>query len=97
MGLAGVRANHPAGVMCAAVRPVSVSCGAMTLDAAMPLVAVSVLAWVMIGLPIVLAVVVAVMYFLRRRPTDKEIEDAHQASEANTAGPADVERRLPGA
>src|SRR5829696_7790419 len=40
--------------MCAAAGGVSVGSGAMTVAAVMPLVAISVLAWVMIGLPILL-------------------------------------------
>jgi hypothetical protein len=50
----------------------------MTAAATMPLVAVSVLAWVMIGLPIILVVGVGVAYFLGRgRQSTEEIERAH--------------------
>jgi type II secretory pathway component PulM len=64
----------------------------MTTDAAAPFVAVSVLAWVMIVLPIVLILIVAVMYILRGRPTTEEIERAQQASRTDRA---DAERKLP--
>jgi type II secretory pathway component PulM len=64
----------------------------MTTDAAAPLVAVSVLAWVMIVLPVVLILIVAVMYILRGRPTTEEIERAQQASRTDRA---DAERKLP--
>ena len=44
----------------------------MTLEAATPLVAVSVMAWVMIVLPIVLLLGIAIAY-LRGRGIDKEL------------------------
>jgi hypothetical protein len=47
-------------------RIVSVDNGAMTLEAAVPLVAVSVLVWVMIVLPIVLLLGVAVAWLVNR-------------------------------
>ena len=52
--------------------PVSVDDRAMTLEAATPLVAVSVMAWVMIVLPIVLLLGIAIAY-LRGRGIDKEL------------------------
>jgi flagellar basal body-associated protein FliL len=67
----------------------------MTLDASAPLVAVSVLAWVMIVLPVVLLLIVAVMYIVRGRPTTEEIERAQRASETDTPGPGGPERRVP--
>ena len=59
-------ANHPTGVMWPRARTVSVDNGAMTLEAAMPLVAVAVLVWVMIVLPIVLLLGVGIAYLLNR-------------------------------
>ena len=59
-------ANHPTGVMWGRARTVSVDNGAMTLEAAMPLVAVSVLVWIMIVLPIVLLLGVAVAWLVNR-------------------------------
>jgi ABC-type sulfate transport system permease subunit len=47
-------------------RVVSVDNGAMTLEAAIPLVAVSVLVWIMIVLPIVLLLGVAVAWLVNR-------------------------------
>jgi flagellar basal body-associated protein FliL len=64
----------------------------MTLDASAPFLAVSVLAWVMIVLPIVLLLIAAVMYFVRGRPTTDEIERGQRASGADRA---DAERKLP--
>jgi uncharacterized membrane protein len=64
----------------------------MTLDSAAPLVAVSVFAWVMIVLPVVLLLIVAAMYIVRGRPTTEEIERAQQASRTDRA---DAERKLP--
>jgi ABC-type sulfate transport system permease subunit len=61
-----VTANHPTGVMWGRARIVSVDNGAMTLEAAVPLVAVSVLVWVMIVLPIVLLLGVAVAWLVNR-------------------------------
>jgi len=61
-----VTANHPTGVMWGRARTVSVDNGAMTLEAAMPLVAVSVLVWIMIVLPIVLLLGVAVAWLVNR-------------------------------
>jgi hypothetical protein len=61
-----VTANHPTGVMWGRARAVSVDNGPMTLEAAVPLVAVSVLVWVMIVLPIVLLLGVAVAWLVNR-------------------------------
>ena len=47
-------------------RTVSVDNGAMTLEPAMPLVAVSVLVWIMIVLPIVLLLGLAVAWLVNR-------------------------------
>jgi hypothetical protein len=70
----------------------------MTAAAAMPLVAVSVLAWVMIGLPIILVVGVGVAYFLGRgRQSTEEIERAHEAAESDAPGPTGPTGRFPGA
>ena len=52
--------------MWACARTVSVDNGAMTLEAALPLVAVAVLVWVMIVLPIVLLLGVGIAYLLNR-------------------------------
>src|SRR5215217_2662234 len=52
----------------------------MTVDAVMPLVAISVLAWVMIGLPILLVAGTGIAYLLGRRRTPEDIERAQQAS-----------------
>ena len=59
-------ANHPTGVMWGRPRTVSVDNGAMTLEAAMPLVAVSVLVWIMIVLPIVLLAGIGIAYLVNR-------------------------------
>jgi hypothetical protein len=66
MGVRRVTANHPTGVMWARARTVSVDNGAMTLEAAMPLVAVAVLVWVMIVLPIVLLAGIGIAYLVNR-------------------------------
>jgi ABC-type sugar transport system permease subunit len=47
-------------------RAVSVDNGAMTLETAAPLVAVSVLVWVMIVLPIVLLAGIGIAYLVNR-------------------------------
>jgi hypothetical protein len=83
--------------MCAAAGGVSVSSGAMTADAVMPLVAISVLAWVMIGLPILLLLVVAIAYLTGRRRTTEDIERAEQASSSDAVGPHGPTGRSPGA
>ena len=64
----------------------------MSLDAASLLLAVSVLAWVMIVLPVVLLLIVGVMYLVRGKPTTEEIERGQQASRTDRA---DAERKLP--
>jgi flagellar basal body-associated protein FliL len=83
--------------MCAPTRAVSVVSGAMTLAATMPLIAISVLAWVMIGLPIVLLTIVAVMYVVRGGRTTEEVERSRRAAESDAAEPAGPEGRSPGA
>jgi hypothetical protein len=87
--------NHPAGVMCVAARCVSVSLGAMPVAAFTPIPAVYVLAWVMIGLPIILALVVAVMYLRRPKRSTEEIERAQQASRSDPGGPGGPSGGLP--
>ena len=70
----------------------------MTVAATMPLVAVSILAWVMIVLPIVLVVGVGVAYLLGRgRSTEEEIERAQQPAESDPPGPTGPTGRMPGA
>ena len=69
----------------------------MTVDAVMPLVAISVLAWVMIGLPILLVLGVGISYLLGRRRTTEDIERAQQASESDAGGPGGPTGRAPGA
>jgi hypothetical protein len=69
----------------------------MTVAATMPLVAVSVLAWAMIGLPIVLAVGVGVAHLLGPRRSTAEAERAQQAADSDAPGPAGPTGRLPGA
>ena len=69
----------------------------MTVDAVMPLVAISVIAWVMIGLPILLVAGVGVAYLLGRRRTTEDIERSQQASESDVSGPRGPTGRLPGA
>ena len=59
----------------------------------MPLVAVSVLVWVMIVLPIVLLAGIGIAYLVGRGRTADEIRLAQDDS----PGPDDVDRRLPGA
>ena len=88
-------ANHPAGVMCAGARRVSVSTGIMLVAALTPVIAISVLAWFMIGLPIILLLVLAVMYVRRPKPSTEEIERAEQArrDSLSSGGPTG---RLPG-
>ena len=76
-------ANHPTGVMCAGLA-VSFSQGAMTVAATTPLLAIAVLAWIMIGLPIILVLIAAVAYLIR--PTE------HRGDRASRAG---VERGPP--
>jgi hypothetical protein len=90
-------ANHPAGVMCAAALRVSVSSGAMTAAAAMPLVAISVLAWIMIGLPILLVLGVGIAFLVGRRSTTEDIERAEQAAGSDATGPSGPTGRFPGA
>ena len=69
----------------------------MVLDAVMPPVAISVLAWFMIGLPILLLLGVGIAYLLGRRRTTEDIERAQQASESEAGGPGGPTRRAPGA
>jgi len=69
----------------------------VTVAAIMPLVAVSVLAWVMIGLPILLVIGAGVAYFLGRRPGTEEIERAQEAADADAPGPTGPTGRFPGA
>jgi hypothetical protein len=88
-------ANHPTGVMCAAARRVSVSPGAMAVAAFTPILAVYVLAWVMIGLPIILVLVVAVVYLRRPKRSTEEIERAQQASRSDPHGPGGPSGGLP--
>jgi hypothetical protein len=92
-----VTANHPTGVMWGRARTVSVDNGAMTLAAAMPPVAVSVLAWVMIVLPIVLLAGIGIAYLMGRRRTADEIRTTRGAAQGDSPGPDDAERRPPGA
>jgi hypothetical protein len=68
----------------------------MSLAATTPLLAVSVLAWFMIGLPIILALVVAVMYIRRPKQSAEEIERAQQASRSDPPGPGGPTGRFPG-
>ena len=69
----------------------------MTVAATMPVVAVSVLVWVMIGLPTALAVGVGVAYLLGRWQSTEGVERAHQAADSDAPGPAGPTGRLPGA
>jgi hypothetical protein len=69
----------------------------MILDAVMPPVAISVLAWVMIGLPILLLLGVGIAYLMGRRRTTEEIERAEQASSSDAVGPHGPTGRSPGA
>lgn len=78
-------------------RGVSVDDRAMTVEAAMPLVAVSVLAWVMIVLPIVLLLGIGIAYLAGRRQSADQMQTSRQAAEADAPGPDDADRRLPGA
>jgi hypothetical protein len=89
-------ANHPTGVMCAGARRVSVSTGTMPVAALTPVVAISVLAWVMIGLPIILLPIVVVMYLRRPKRSAEEIERAEQARR-DSLGPGGPTGRMPGA
>ena len=68
----------------------------MTLEAAVPLVAVSVLVWVMIVLPIVLLAGIGIAYLVGRRRTADEIRTTQDAARADAPGPDDVERGPPG-
>ena len=97
IGVRGVTANHPSGVMWPRARGVSVDDRAMTVEAATPLVAVSVLAWVMIALPILLLLGIGIAYVAGRRRSAGEVRTSRQAAEADGPGPDDVDRRLPGA
>jgi hypothetical protein len=68
----------------------------MTLLAAMTPVALAVLAWVMIVLPIVLLLGVGIAYLVGRRRSAEEIRMARAAAQADARGPDDVERGPPG-
>jgi hypothetical protein len=63
----------------------------------MAVVAISVLAWVMIGLPIILVVGAGVAYLLGRSRRVADVERAKQASDSDASGPAGPTGRLPGA
>ena len=68
----------------------------MPVAAVTPVLAISVLAWVMIGLPIILAVIIAVMYLRRPKQSIDEIERAQQASRSGVHGPQGPTGRTPG-
>ena len=68
----------------------------MTLEAAAPLVAVAVLAWTMIVLPIVLLLGIGIAYLVGRRRTPDEIRTSREAARADAPGPDDVDRGPPG-
>ena len=68
----------------------------MPVTAVTPVLAISVLAWVMIGLPIILAVIIAVMYLRRPKQSTDEIERAQQASRSGVHGPRGPTGRTPG-
>ncbi|HKP19888.1 MAG TPA: hypothetical protein VJT68_00105 [Thermoleophilaceae bacterium] len=61
----------------------------MTVDTSTLLVAANIFVWFMIVLPIILILIVGVWYVVRRKPSDDEIEEAHQASRENTPRPMD--------
>jgi len=69
----------------------------MTVDAVTPLVAISVLAWVMIGLPIVIVVGVGIAWLTGHRRSAEDVERAEQASRSDAGGPTGPTGRLPGA
>lgn len=92
----GVTANHPSGVMWPRAPGVRVAGEAMTLEAAMPLIAVSVLAWVMIALPILLLLGIGIAYLAGRRRSADEIQATRDAGMANAPGPDDIDRGPPG-
>ena len=69
----------------------------MTVAAVTPLLAISVLAWAMIGLPILLVLGVGIAYLTGRRRTTEDIERAEQASRSDAGGPAGPTGRSPGA
>jgi hypothetical protein len=96
MGVRGVTANHPSGVMWPHAQGVRVVGEAMTLEADMPLIAVSVLAWVMIVLPILLFLGIGIAYLVGRRRSADEIETTRDAGMAHAPGPDDVDRGPPG-
>ena len=62
-------------------------------------IAISVLAWVMIGLPIILVLVVSMAALTGRRRSTEEIERAEQAASAEERPSSDPtgRSRLPGA
>ena len=68
----------------------------MPVAAVTPVLAISVLAWVMIGLPIILAVIIAVMYLRRPKQSTEEIKRAQQASRSGVHGPQGPTGRTPG-
>jgi hypothetical protein len=82
--------------MCPGAQRVSFTRGAM-IAAATPLLAVSILAWVMIVLPIVLVVGVGVAYLLGRRRSSADIERVERASSSDAQGPTGPTGRSPGA
>jgi hypothetical protein len=69
----------------------------MPVAAVTPVLAISVLAWVMIGLPIILALIVAVMYLKRPKRSAEEIERVRQAEASDAPGPSGPTGRVPGA
>ena len=69
----------------------------MPVDAVTPVLAVAVLAWVMIGLPIILVLVAAVMYLMKPKRSTEEIERAEQASDSGAPRPGGPTGRSPGA
>ena len=69
----------------------------MSLFAATVPVAVSVLAWIMIVLPVLLVLGVGVAYLLGRRRTTEDVERAEQARHSDASGPSGPTGRSPGA
>jgi hypothetical protein len=69
----------------------------MPVAAVTPVLAISVLAWVMIGLPIVLVLGVGIAYLMGRRRTTEDIERTEQAASSDAGGPTGPTGRHPGA
>jgi hypothetical protein len=69
----------------------------MPVDAVTPILAVAVLAWVMIGLPIILVLVAAVMYLMKPKRSTEGIDRAERASDSGAPGPGGPTGRSPGA